>query len=205
MRIWTLLAAVSLFAGSIGIQSASAELDFVADLRPGTLLLAGDAGDFEVEGPGPDRLGIREVEEAGSISSIPNLRLGVGLRSPDTFLDLTGQAGVLVNQRFRSLMLGADVSFMYRLRKNVAMGPHIGLAYFMDPEWTGDADIDIDDTSGVIGGFQIAIGYDILFLLSVDYVVTAPMDIEESGDWIASDDELEISGLAIQFGMQGRF
>lgn len=182
-----------------------AEVDLIVDVRPGTLVLSSETGDFEVLGPAPEPLGINEVEEGGELTALPNVKLGLGITEDDYFLDVTGQLGILINERFRALALGGDVSWEYRYRKNVALGPHIGLVYFQDPEWTGDAKLDMDDTWGILGGFQMSIGYDVLFVFTVDYLFADPFELTVTDPrWIPSDDEIDIEGLAVQFGIRGR-
>ncbi|MBN1510511.1 MAG: hypothetical protein JXB13_00715 [Phycisphaerae bacterium] len=183
--------------------TARGEVDFIIDARPGTLILSQETADFEVLGPHPT-LPLREVEEAGTLSTIPNLKLGVGWSQPNHFLDLTADLGVLVNERFRAIMVGADVSWEYRFRKNVAMGPHLGYAYFADPEWTGDAPVDMDATWGLLGGLQISIGYDVLFVVSLDYLFADPFDVVVSAPWEGSGGEIDMEGLTVQFGIRGR-
>ena len=38
-----------------------------------------------------------------------------------------------------------------------------------------------------------------------DYLLAQPFDVTTEGDWVASDEELDVSGVAIQFGIRGRF
>lgn len=187
------------------VLSASAVTDIVIDVRPGTLLIGG-GGDFKVRGTSTTDLGnLNEVEENSALSTLPNIRLGVGVEEGKTIMDVTGMLGIVVNQRFRSLMVGGDASWLHKFRKNVAMGPHLGAAILTQPEWSGDAEVEFSDSWGLLGGFQMSVGYDILFVFSIDYLLAQPFDVTTTGDWAASDDELDISGVAIQFGIRGRF
>lgn len=178
--------------------------DLILDFRPGTLLLSSQTHDFEVLGPGPQKLNIQEVEQGGKITSIPNMRLGIGLNLPESYLDLTGVIGVLLNERFRSLALGLDGCWQYRAKRNVSFGPHLGLMYFPNPEWTGDADVDLESSWATTIGFQLSVGYDILFVFSLDYLAAQPFDADVDPPWKLSDDELDFSGVLLQFGVQGR-
>jgi len=200
-RLWSLVP-VALLAF---ILSATAATDIVIDVRPGTLLIGG-GDDFKVRGTSESNIGqLNEVEENGALSTLPNLRLGVGFESGDSIADITGMLGIIVNERFRSLMVGGDASWLHKFRKNVAMGPHLGIAMLTQPEWSGDAEVEFDDSWGLIGGFQMSVGYDILFVFSIDYLLAQPFDVTTTGDWVASDEELDMSGLAVQFGIRGRF
>ncbi len=184
---------------------ACAECNFIVDARPGTLLVSQSAGDFEALGPGPERLGVTELEEAAEFTTLPNLRAGAGWSTDAAHWDLTGQVGYLLNERFRSLVAGLDAAVMLRVRRNIAAGPHLGYIRILDPEWTGDADLDLDPAGALVFGVQAVIGYDILFVFAADYISAEPMDVTTHGDWRSSDDELDISGLSLQFGVMGRF
>ncbi|MGD9874958.1 MAG: hypothetical protein AB7T27_11930 [Kiritimatiellia bacterium] len=193
-----------LFASGLTAQAFD-KMELTADIRPGSILLHTADGDFEVKGPGPERLNTYEIEEAGAISTLPNINLGVGFADPNLYLDLTATAGFLINSRFNSPMIGANAALTFRPEKNFAVGPHLGLMHFVDPEWKGDAELEISDSSALLIGMQASLGYDVLFILSVDYLYADPMDVTAEEEWITSDDELDISGIAIQFGIQGRF
>ena len=197
-----LLIPVLLFAA---VFSTFAATDIVVDVRPGTLLIGG-GGDFKVRGTSDTGIGrLNEVEENSSLSTFPNIRLGVGFEEGKSITDVTGLLGVMVNQRFRSLMVGGDASWLYKFRKNVAMGPHLGAVVLAQPEWSGDAEVTFSDSWAMLGGFQMSVGYDILFVFSIDYLLAQPFDVTTEGDWVASDEELDVSGVAIQFGIRGRF
>jgi len=188
-------------------MAAKADLDFVVDVRPATILLSSETDDFEATTPGDPALGtFIDKEDAGQITTFPTIRLGVGLDSENKKLysNLTGGGGILVNERFRSYILMADLAVHYKHRKNVSMGPHISLMGFMDPEWFGDADVELDSDVGWLVGFEVAIGYDILFVFSIDYL-DAKLDASATAPTKITGSELDFSGLAIQFGMRGNF
>ena len=200
---WPLLLIPALLLAAV--FSTFAATDIVVDVRPGTLLIGG-GGDFMVRGTSDTGIGrLNEVEENSSLSTFPNIRLGVGFEEGKSITDVTGLLGVMVNQRFRSLMVGGDASWLYKFRKNVAMGPHLGAVVLTQPEWSGDAEVTFSDSWAMLGGFQMSVGYDILFVFSIDYLLVQPFDVTTEGDWVASDEELDVSGVAIQFGIRGRF
>ncbi|HPG00650.1 MAG TPA: hypothetical protein PLE77_11320 [Kiritimatiellia bacterium] len=200
---WPLLLIPALLLAAV--FSTFAATDIVVDVRPGTLLIGG-GGDFKVRGTSDTGIGrLNEVEENSSLSTFPNIRLGVGFEEGKSITDVTGLLGVMVNQRFRSLMVGGDASWLYKFRKNVAMGPHLGAVVLTQPEWSGDAEVTFSDSWAMLGGFQMSVGYDILFVFSIDYLLAQPFDVTTEGDWVASDEELDVSGVAIQFGIRGRF
>ena len=76
--------------------------------------------------------------------------------------------------------------------------------YLADPEWYGDADVDFDEEVALVGGFEIAIGYDIIFTFSLDFFV-ASLDAKASGATRITDSQIDLDGIAFQFGMRGTF
>ena len=156
--------------------------------------------------PTKDSAQYEEIEQPNSVSTVPNLKLGVGIDTGSAYVDLTGGAGLLVNDRFRSMMLNVDAAYQQKMRKNVLFGPHIGLGYFTQPDWYGDAELEFSDASSVQMGIQLSVGFDILFTFAIDYAYIQPFDVESKADgWVTSDDSVDFSGLLFQFGMKGRF
>lgn len=198
-----LVAALALSA----LASHAAELDFLIDARPGTLIMGKDTGEFRALGPAPlEPSGTLTVlEETGGLSTFPNLRMGVGFEMGKAYADVTGGGGMLITERFRSPMLSVDGSLQYKFRKNISLGPHLGLAYFDTPSWSGDADIDFSDSWGAQVGLMVAVGYDVLFVFAVDYFYIDPFKVTVHEPWKISDKELDFSGPSVQFGLRGRF
>jgi hypothetical protein len=203
---------------TVGILAASAILlsgsafavvtDIIVDVRPASLLVNWNADNFKALGTVtlPTGQQYQEVEQPNSVSTVPNLKLGVGIDTGNAYLDLTGGAGMLVNDRFRSLLLDLDAAYQFKFRKNVLIGPHLGLAYFTSPEWYGDAEVEFSDSSGALFGVQLSVGFDILFTFAIDYAYIRPFDVESTApNWTTSEDSVDFSGLLFQFGMKGRF
>jgi hypothetical protein len=181
--------------------------DIIVDVRPASLLVNWNADGFKVKGPTKfkDNQQFDQLEQPNSVSTVPNLKLGVGIDTGSAYLDLTGGAGMLVNDRFRSVMLDVDGAYQYKFRKNVLFGPHIGLGYFTSPEWYGDAEIEFSDSWGLLFGAQLSVGFDILFTFAIDYAYIQPFDATTTAPWVASEESVDFSGLLFQFGMKGRF
>ena len=185
----------------------AAATDIIVDVRPAALLVNWSADSFKLKGPAQFRDGqeYQVIEQPNSVSTMPNLKLGVGIDTGNAYIDLTGGAGMLVNDRFRSVMLDVDGAYQFKFKKNVLFGPHLGLGYFTSPEWYGDAEVDFSDSMGVLFGAQLSVGFDILFTFAVDYAYIQPFDATPRYSWVASDDSVDFSGLLFQFGMKGRF
>lgn len=202
--------AVAVLVTSAILLSGSAfgvATDIIVDVRPASLLVNWNADQFKLKGPAKFRDGVEyeTIEEPNSVSTVPNMKLGVGIDTGNAYIDLTGGAGLLVNDRFRSLMLNVDGAYQFKFQKNVLFGPHLGLGYFTSPEWYGDAEVDFSDSSGLLLGLQLSVGFDILFTFAVDYAYIQPFDATTKNEWVASEDEVDFSGLLFQFGMKGRF
>ena len=181
--------------------------DIIVDVRPASLLVNWNADDFKVKGPTDFKDGqqFEQLEQPNSVSTVPNLKLGVGIDMGSAYLDLTGGAGMLINDRFRSVMFDADAAYQYKFQKNVLFGPHVGVGYFTAPDWYGDAEIDFSDSMSTMVGVQLSVGFDILFTFAIDYAYIQPFDATTTEPWVASDDSIDFSGLLFQFGMKGRF
>ncbi len=182
-------------------------VELILDARPGTLLMSRSA-DLRVLVPDtfhPEQVTV--IEEAGTLNTVPTIRLGAGFDLPDWYCDITGLAGVLVNSRYTSLAYGLDGAAQYKVRKNVNVGPHLSWMAFQAPSWSGDAELDFSDSTAFVPGVEIAVGYDILFVFSIDYMFADPFDVKSKDPsvWRLDEDQVDISGLMFQFGMRGRF
>ena len=195
------IAAMALCWAASPVQAV--EYDLLLDARPGTILLGNNTGRFKAEGPAGRNVVV--IEEAGGLSTFPSLRLGVGIDALNTYSDIMGGIGVLLTDRFRAPYFVADASLQYKFRKNVGVGPHFGVLYFLEPDWSGSAPLTFSDSVGFMAGLLVAVGYDIQFVFGVDYVYVDPFEVKGSGDWTVTQDELDFSSLGFQFGIRGRF
>ncbi|MFH0953725.1 MAG: hypothetical protein V1873_05305 [Verrucomicrobiota bacterium] len=204
------LVSVLLLCAALTSMSPAAEFDFLLEARPGTLIVARDSGEFRALGPSPLEPApghgtLTVLEEAGGLATFPNVRLGVGAEVGKAYADVTVGGGILVTERFRSLMASVDGSLQYKFRKNISIGPHLGLAYFDTPQWSGDAEIEFSDSWGILGGMELAVWYDILFVFCVDYFYIEPFDVTVRPPWEVTDTQLDFTGPSVQFGLRGRF
>jgi hypothetical protein len=205
-----LLVFIFLLASALAAWRVAA-LDILVDARPGTLIVSQNSGDFRALGPTPlepesHHGELTVVEEAGGLSTFPNVRLGVGSELTKKFyLDATAGGGILVTERFRSPLLSVEGSLQYKCRKNISFGPHLGVNYFSTPSWSGDADIEFSDSWGLMGGLEVDVGYDVLFVFCVDYYYIDPFKVTVHDPWRITNDELDFSGPAVQFGLRGKF
>ncbi len=190
----------------VTISMCSAEMSVLISAQPGTILIGTDSGKFKAKGPSD--LNTTIIEEAGGLAMYPNILGGVGWDANKWNVDVEGGIGILLTDRFRDPFLDLAASANYKFRKNVSIGPRIGLAYFMDPDWSGDAQLDFSDhASSYFLGLQTKVGYDVLFVFSVNYYWIDPFEVHAvpGSGWEISKDEIDFSGLGLQFGMQGRF
>ena len=188
------LLAVVIAAGAL---PARAEVDFVLNVLPASLLVNAE-GTFGVTGASGERITL------SSVYMMPNLSAGVGVEAGDFFIDVTGGAGLVVNESFRSFLLQVQVSAMYSISDSLAIGPHVGLIHFPDPEWLEDQDLEFDNSTGFIGGLQISMGDRISYFTSVD-VIAATFDTEAGAAVDVEEGELSLTALAFQFGVRGEF
>jgi hypothetical protein len=196
--------AVALLA-TLGLASASAEWNLLLDARPGTLVVS-KSSDLKALGPDEFNPGtVTIIEEAGTLNTIPTIRLGGGYDTPSWYFNGVGLVGVVVNSRFNTITYGADAAAQYKYRKNVMVGPHLSYLFLPEPSWSGDAEVTFSDSYAFLPGVQFSVGYDVLFVFSVDYLMAQPFDVTAEAPWRLDDDQVDISGLMFQFGMQGKF
>jgi len=136
---------------------------------------------------------------------MPNISAGVGMDIGNCYVDLTGGAGIVVNESFRSFMLQAQVALMYIVTDTLEIGPHVGYILFPNPVWLEDADMELDGTDGWLFGLEIGMGDRLMYLVSVD-IITSKFDVDASRSETSTDqDEISLMALAVQFGVRGEF
>lgn len=194
-RIW-LVVAVAVFCA--GLSGSRAETDLVVQVMPASLLINAGSDDFAVIGP------TGQSSDPSNVYLMPNFSLGAGIEVSDFLIDLSGGAGIVVNDSFQSFMLQATVGAYYAATDSLDFGPRLGLIYFTDPDWEGDGDVELDSDLGFLAGLQVSMGDRILYVFSVD-VIAASFDAEAGAGWSVAEDELEFVGMAVQFGVRGRF
>jgi hypothetical protein len=177
---------------------ARTEVEMIVDALPGSILISADLDSFEATGSNGRQ------EEASMVSAAPNFRMGLGFDMEDIYIDATAGAGILLNSRFRSFFLDANVGVNWEFNQSGRIGPHVGIIHFMDPSWFGDVDIEFEDETGFMAGVQMIFGYDVSFYFSVDYVSGDP-DVSQDTVSRASANTLDFSGILMQFGVRGTF
>lgn len=183
---------------SSSTQRRSGRVSWALDLQPAAVLANIAADDFSVRGP-------NGKETLSLISSVPALTLGADIACLDGYLNLRGGGGLLLNSALGAWMANAQVGYSLEVKRNVMFGPHIGLSYFSEPEWWGDTEITFDDTVGYLIGLHVAAGDRIAYLLTVDYM-SMQFDVSGKGPGVTtSSNELDLSGLAVQFGLRVQF
>lgn len=179
---------------------AAAETRWVVDAYPASFIIHTDAADYEVMS------GTRS-DQMGTVSTFPNIGTGVGLETAEFRLDLLGGAGVMINGKFSSFATYLSGALMYEAARSARIGPRLGLLYFLGPEWNAEADVEYDNAGGAMLGLNVEMGDKISYLVAVDLWW---LTFEDSGDpamaaYEATEDELDLSGIALQFGIRGRF
>ncbi len=178
-------------------------LDFVINAIPAALLIDMSGNNFGVT----DGAGARS--EASSVYMMPSLSAGVGANVSDRiYVDALLGAGVLVNETLRSFFVQGTISATYHASESLSIGPRIGLIQFLNTEWLDDQElldeVDFDDTTGLMIGLQLAMGDRVRYLVNIDYI-TMDFDVNAPEGVTADEDEYELEGLAVQFGVRGEF
>lgn len=177
--------------------TASAGSDWVVEVVPGAVVANLAADNFNVTGPnGKESLSI--------FSSIPNVTVGKAFDITEGYIDLKGGAGVLLNSRLGGYMFMGGGGLYLEAKPSILVGPHLYLTYFTEPEWWGDTDIKFSDSTGFMFGFHMAAGDRIGYLLSLDYL-SAKFDVRDRNGADVSEDQLDLSGITVQFGIRAQF
>lgn len=193
-----LLAACGMLLGGTEAR-AERDFEFVIAAMPATVLIDADGDKFSVTDENGTRTSLSEVY------TMPNIAMGVGLPVGNAQLDLLGGGGIIINDGFRSFMLQAIADVTWECANSLEIGPRLGLVYLPDPEWLENEDLNFDSDLGLLLGVHIAMGDKIQYLVSVD-IIDFSLDTEDVQAGVeASEDSLDMSALAIQFGVRGEF
>lgn len=179
-------------------EGSTAKVDLIINALPASLLIEIDQDKFAATSADGRRTTI------SSVYTMPNISAGAGIEFEDWYVDITAGAGLVINDTFRSFLLQAGVAVTYAVSDSLNIGPRVGVIYFPDPEWTEDDDVKFDESAGWMAGIQLQMGDKIQYLVSVDLLDTSFDTTFEPG--VSSPDgDMEITGLAIQFGVRGEF
>lgn len=180
------------------LTAPSLAWDWVVDILPGALHANFAADDFSVTGP-------NGKETTSIMSAMPSVAGGVAFDYGSGYLDLKLGAGMLLNAKLGAMLINGNVGLYEEVKPSVYIGPHIAIGYYMNPEWWGDTDIEFDNNMGWLFGLHVAAGDRITYILSADYLSTG-FDINHLGPGVtASDDRLDMAGIAVQFGVRAQF
>lgn len=175
---------------------------FVFDLQPGAILISSKADGFQASRSSFFSFQTETID--GAVSFIPNARIGLGVDAGVVNLDFTGGVGYLWNNAFSAPLARGDVAARFKLGEAITLGPHAGLVFFGEPKWSGDAQLEFSSTTGFMGGLDFTAGKKVSFLASIDYA-NAKFDVTPQAGWVVNSRTLDMSGVAIQLGIVGRF
>ena len=194
------------FAAELEGQDGRDRTDLILDILPGSILISSDIDNFSVtrQVTLPDGSTTFSREEPSLVTTVPTIRAGFGFDLEPVYVDATLGIGLMLNSRFQSVMYRGDVGAHFSFARNGSMGPHIGVVQFSGLDWHGDADVDLDSSTGIVYGLHVKIGYDIAFMMSLDYL-DADASVDGVDGWVPSDNTLDFSGLMLSFGVRGRF
>lgn len=181
--------------------------NFILELIPLGGLFSFDMDGFEVTATssGPSWYLFESEEIEGIGSWLPSARAGIRINTPAVGFDITGGGGILYNGAVDGSFTVVDFAANFNAGKKVSVGPHVGLISFGDLDWSGDADIDLEGSSGLVAGLVLNTGGKAArFYLSIDYI-EAEFDVETGSGWVANDNTLDMSGVGVQAGLLLKF
>lgn len=173
-------------------------MNWIVDAYPAAFVVNTKAADYKIEGNG-------RSDQLSTVSTFPNIATGIGLETDDFRLDLLGGAGILVNGRFSTTALYLSGALMYEIARSARIGPRLGLLYFTGPEWNSDVNVTYDSAAAFMAGINMEMGDKISYLVAVDLWMASLDASDPASDYTASDSSLDLSGIAMQFGIRGRF
>ena len=178
----------------LGDGMCFAEMRFIVNVNPATFLISPDADDFSVSSTSAGE----EID--GNVSWMPTALAGVEFDADYAVYSLTGGGGYLYNDAFRSPLVQADGAVRFKTA-HMEIGPHVGVLYFIDPEWEGAATVSLDESVGILGGISLVIGRGerFRFFGSLDYV-NGEFDVTGSSSWRPNQNEIDYSGALVQIG-----
>lgn len=191
--------AVGIVASAMfALATPSHAFEWIFEIMPGALHANFASDEFNVTGP-------NGKETTSIMSAVPNMNGGLAFDYGPGYIDVKAGGGMLLNAKLGSYFAYGSVGLFNEVRPSVYIGPHISLAYFVNPEWWGDTDIDFKNELGWLVGLHVATGERIIYMLSADYMSVA-FDVDRMGPGVtASDDTLDLSGIAVQFGIRSQF
>lgn len=180
------------------------ERRFMVEIAPASGLASLKAKDFAFTGA------YKQEKLNGTMSAIPNLRLGLNIETEKMRYYISAGGGALWNGALVAPMACLDAAALFKMagtELDFGIGPHIVGQYFFGPGWKGDADASLSGGFGAGGGLAMTFGkpmgnWDIK--VSVDYV-HAGLKASDSATWKATDGTLDLSGIAAQIGFVFRF
>ena len=192
----------------LGSGMCFAEMRFIVNANPAAFLVSPDADDFNATSGSL----IEEID--GSTSWMPTVLGGVEFDTEYEEFDtgntvylvyaFTAGGGYLYNDAFRAPLVQGDAAVRFKI-SGIEIGPHVGVLYFLDPNWEGVSTISLDESIGLLGGISFTTtGERFKFFASADYV-NGEFDVTGSDSWVPNKSELDYSGFLGQIGVIFRF
>ncbi|MBU0483382.1 MAG: hypothetical protein KKB30_02555 [Proteobacteria bacterium] len=189
----------------LGVASpAAAEVDFIFNIKPLSVLLSSDIDGFRVSRSGSYSYQSETV--SGSASVIPSFNLGLGVGPKKFKVDFTLGSGLLHNGAFDGTFVQGDIGAHFMMGP-ITLGPHLGLINFSELEWSSSSSgLTFDTSKGSKAGLDFTVGKKISFNLTIDYISVdeAMVKTLDSG-WSVNQSSIDFSGFAIFMGVFGRF
>ncbi len=192
---------VGLALCSAGFQAQARSVYGIIGVEPLSLLISPDIDGFSVTSRTRWRTATERIEGEGSFT--PMLKGGVRFQSRPVIQDIVVGGGILVNDVFNAPIGTLESRTHFRLGRVFSMGPKLGVIMIGEPSWDGVSDVSLSSTAGIDIGLALSIDTRrVAFGVSLSYMALAPLDVETGGGWEASDNELDMSGAAIQLGVR---
>ncbi len=181
-----------------------AENRFYLNLREVTLLCP-DIQGFEVEDTDG---GSWYSDEASSVEITGNSGIGLAI-APGAAIDtqfmrinVSAGLGYMFFAAFGTSTVSGELELLFKNGERFLIGPRAAILFY-SPSWIVDGDVSL---SSYDPGFQFGLGmYGSFTKLDVGGSLnyqTGAFGVKTDNGWVASDDELNISGVALQIGIR---
>lgn len=208
-KTYSVLVVAVLFVGMAVQRTEARSVYGTIAFEPLGVLFSPDIDGFTVSQTTRTRTGTRtttrtEIEEIEGIGSwAPMLKAGLRFDANILYVDVAAGGGGLINGAFVAPLGTLEAAARFKLGRAVTLGPYVAYVGVGEPEWVEDADVTFSSTDGVEFGLGFtAGGRRAAFSASLGYLALSAVDVETGGEWTASDDELDLSGVFVKLGVR---
>jgi len=189
------------------INSYANEIEYsgIVEVMPGNVLITNDLSNLKFSGSKNGKVIDESLENDANY--IPSLSGGFEATDGNLRFQFLGGFSTLINGDLSATIIKFDAAgyYMGGYNNKFGIGLHISTLSFLSPSWSGNADVDFDDTNAVAPGIAFLYGSDFIIKGSVDYLVGSSMDITTKNATVSNYSSISLDGVMIQIGLMYKF